>query len=240
MRLLLDEKQLREGIERLAGEITRYYARRPLTVIGVLTGSLVVMADLIRRIDLPMRVGLVQARSYEGATTEPGPLILNLGMLPDVRGRDVLLVDDIFDTGQTLSTLITQLEACGTLSVRTAVLLRKRDRCQVSLEPDHVGFDIPNEFRTHTGICRMWPCWSQPTWRRDRPIDSKIPITISRIRTECGRQRDCWPITFSIHFRNSAAEAATYAPPNPANHSFARPERRREANDAARLAAAAR
>jgi len=152
VKLLLDEKQLREGVDRLAGEVSRYYTRRPLTIIGVLTGSMVLMADLIRRIDLPMRVGLVQARSYQGATTDPGPLVLNLSMLPDIAGRDVLLVDDIFDTGTTLSTLVAQMEGFGTLSVRTAVLLRKLGRCQVAMAPDHVGFEIPDLFVVGYGL----------------------------------------------------------------------------------------
>lgn len=152
MKLLLDEHQIRGGVDRLAAEVAAHYARRPLTIIGVLTGSMVLMADLIRRIDLPMRVGLVQTRSYRGASTEAGPLVLNLSLLPDVSGRDVLLVDDIFDTGQTLSTLVAQLEACGTLSVRTAVLLRKAGRCQVEMQPDHVAFDIPDAFVVGYGL----------------------------------------------------------------------------------------
>jgi hypoxanthine phosphoribosyltransferase len=152
VKLLLDEKQLREGVDRLAQEISRYYIRRPLTIIGVLTGSMVLMADLIRRIDLPMRVGLVQARSYQGATTQAGPLVLNMSLLPEVGGRDVLLVDDIFDTGQTLSTLVAQLQGFGTLSVRTAVLLRKQGRSKVTLVPDHVGFDIPDHFVVGYGL----------------------------------------------------------------------------------------
>jgi hypoxanthine phosphoribosyltransferase len=149
---LLDEAQLREGVSRLADEILRDYSRRPLTVIGVLTGSMVLMADLIRRIDLPLRVGLVQTRSYHGGATSPGPLVLNLSLLPDVGGRDVLLVDDIFDTGHTLAALVAQLETCGTLTVRTLVLLRKLGRQAVSLTPDYVGFDIPNEFVVGYGL----------------------------------------------------------------------------------------
>jgi hypoxanthine phosphoribosyltransferase len=149
---LLDEAQLRGGVIRLADEIARDYLRRPLTVIGVLTGSMVLMADLIRRIDLPMRVGLVQARSYQGAATTPGPLVLNLSLLPEVRGRDVLLVDDIFDTGNTLAALVSQLETCGALTVRTLVLLRKQGRQAVPLSPDYVGFDIPNEFVVGYGL----------------------------------------------------------------------------------------
>jgi hypoxanthine phosphoribosyltransferase len=152
VKLLLDEAELRAGVERLAAEISRDYVRRPLTIIGVLTGSMVLVADLIRRIDLPMRVGLVQARSYQGATTVPGPLVLNFTLLPELRGRHVLLVDDIFDTGHTLSAIVDQLETSGALTVRTLVLLRKADRQEVSLRPDYVGFDIPNEFVVGYGL----------------------------------------------------------------------------------------
>ncbi len=152
MKPLLDEVQLREGVRRLAEEVAREYARRPLTIIGVLTGSMVLLADLIRQIDLPLRVGLVQARSYQGATTTPGSLVLNLSLLPETRGRDVLLVDDIFDTGHTLAALVSQLDSCGALTVRTLVLLRKQGRQAVALAPDYVGFDIPDAFVVGYGL----------------------------------------------------------------------------------------
>ena len=152
MKLLLSEEQLRRGVERMAGEIGDFYAGRPLTVVGVLTGSLVVMADLIRRLEMPLRVGLVQARSYRGQATSPGALAINADFLPDLRRRDVLLLDDIFDTGHTLARLLAQLDASGAQSLRTAVLLRKLGRQEVKLEPDFVGFDIPDEFVVGYGL----------------------------------------------------------------------------------------
>src|SRR5687767_3347805 len=85
---LLSEEQLSAGVARMAVEIADFYAGRPLTIVGVLTGSLVVLADLIRRLDMPLRVGLVQTRSYRGNATTPGALSINGDMLPDVRGRD--------------------------------------------------------------------------------------------------------------------------------------------------------
>src|SRR5262249_55604333 len=111
MRQILSQEELERGIERLAGQLADYYAQRPLTVVAVLTGSIVIVADLIRRLDLSLRVGLVQARSYRGGTTRPGELEINDAMLPDIRQRDVLLVDDIFDTGRTLATLYQQMQA---------------------------------------------------------------------------------------------------------------------------------
>ena len=150
MKILLTEEQLRQGIRRMADEIRQKYAGRPLTIVGVLIGSVVLLSDLIRLLDIPLRIGLVQARSYQG--TRPGPLAINTDMLTDIRQRDVLLVDDIFDTGQTLWQLVPQIDDLGPASVHTAVLLRKEGQCKVPIEPDFVGFDVPNEFVVGYGL----------------------------------------------------------------------------------------
>jgi len=153
MKTLLTQEQLQQGIRRMAGEIRRHYDGRPLTIVGVLIGSVVLLADLIRLLDIPLRVELVQARSYRKHSTRPGPLVINLDLLStDVRDRHVLLVDDIFDTGNTLWELIPQIDELGPASVRTAVLLRKQGRCEVALKPDFVGFDIPNVFVVGYGL----------------------------------------------------------------------------------------
>lgn len=150
MKVLLTEEQLREGVDRLAREIRDHYAGRPLTILGVLIGSVVLVAELIRRLDIPLRVDMVQARSQEGI--RPGPLAINTDMLRDIRGRDVLLVDDIFHTGDTLNDLIPQIDDLGPSSVRTAVLLRKQGQAKVPVRPDFVGFDIPDAFVVGYGL----------------------------------------------------------------------------------------
>ena len=152
MKTLLTTEQIRDGVAQLAGRIAVDYAATAPAVIGVLTGSMVLLADLIRQIDLPLQVGLVQARSYRGAATEPGELAIHAEWLPQVTGRDVLLVDDIFDTGRTLDALLGQLEQLRPNSLRSAVLLRKRERQQVAIEPDYVVFDIPNVFVVGYGL----------------------------------------------------------------------------------------
>ena len=153
MKTLITEEQLRQRIEQLAGEIRQHYQGKPLTIVGVLIGSIVFLADLIRRLDLPMRVDLVQARSYRNGSTRPGPLVVNIDLLSsDVRGRDVLMVDDIFDTGNTLWELLPQIDELGPASVRSAVLLRKTGRCQVPMKPDFVAFDIPDTFVVGYGL----------------------------------------------------------------------------------------
>jgi len=152
VKILLSEDQIREGVTRLAGRIMEDYANRPLTIIGVLTGSVVLLSDLIRRIELPLRVGVVQASSYRGATTTRGPLIINSDLMPDIAGRDVLLIDDIYDTGHTLVETVSLLDDMSPRSIRSAVLLRKNGRQEVSLTPDYVAFEIPNEFVVGYGL----------------------------------------------------------------------------------------
>ena len=150
MKILLTEQQIEARVARLAAEIRGQYEGRPLTIVGVLIGSVVLVADLIRRLDIPLKLDLVQARSYVGDRS--GPLALRVDMLGDIRQRDVLLVDDIFDTGKTLDALLAALRELGPARIRTAVLLRKEGQSQVAWQPDFVAFDIPNEFVVGFGL----------------------------------------------------------------------------------------
>ena len=152
MRVLLTSDELAAGIDRLSDRIRGEVGRRPLIVVGVLTGSIVLTADLIRRLEGPVQVSMVWASSYRGSATRPGELQLRLDLLPDLTGQDVLLVDDIFDTGHTLEALLEELSRRGAASVRSLVLLRKQGRSEVAIEPDFVGFEIPDEFVVGYGL----------------------------------------------------------------------------------------
>jgi hypoxanthine phosphoribosyltransferase len=152
VKTLLTAEQLHQGVDRLGKEINTFYHDQPLTIVGVLTGSIVLLADLIRRLTMPLRVGLVQASSYRGTAIDPGQLTMNFDLLPDVKGRHVLLVDDIFDTGKTLVGLVDELQKHQPASVRCAVLLRKKERQAVMKEPEYVGFEIPNAFVVGYGL----------------------------------------------------------------------------------------
>ena len=152
MRVLLSKEELHDGVTRMADEIAACYENRYLTIVGVLTGSVVLLADLIRMIDLPMRVGVVQASSYRGATTNRGELVINSELRLDISGRDVLLVDDIFDTGHTLVQVLDKMRDFRPTSIRSAVLLRKHGRQEVDYAPDFVAFDIPDEFVVGYGL----------------------------------------------------------------------------------------
>ena len=152
MEVLISEQRIRQRVAELAAEIKAHYRDQPITIVGVLTGCLMFLADLVRHLDLPLRIDLIQASSYRGATTTPGQLRISPDLVPDVRDRHVLLLDDILDTGQTLGYLVNHLRELGAASVRVAVLLRKQDRQQVQLEPDYCGFDIPDYFVVGYGL----------------------------------------------------------------------------------------
>jgi hypoxanthine phosphoribosyltransferase len=152
MKTLLTEQQLKDGVQKMATEITGCYEGRPLTIIGILTGSVVLMADVIRLLEMPLRVGVLQARSYHGATTTRGELVINDELMPDIEGRDVLLLDDIFDTGHTLLQVVSRIQRLNPSSVRSAVLLYKEGRREVGVDPDFIGFRIPNTFVVGYGL----------------------------------------------------------------------------------------
>jgi hypoxanthine phosphoribosyltransferase len=153
MEILIPAERIQQRVAELARAVGRDYAeRRPVTIVGVLTGSLMFLADLVRHLDLPLRIDFIQASSYRGAATVPGELQLQPELVPDVRDRHVLLLDDILDTGQTLDYLSRHLNGLGAASLRTAVLLRKLGRQKVPFEPDYCGFEIPDAFVIGYGL----------------------------------------------------------------------------------------
>jgi len=156
MRTLFTEEQVQEAVRRIAGEIGERYQARPLTLLGVTSGSLIFLADLIRRLDMPLRVKMIQARKYVHHEMRPGPLVFNLDLLePDVRDRNVLLIDGILDTGERLGELVQQIDELGPASLRSVVLMWKKGRAQVPVKPDLVGFEIPNEYVVGYGLQYM-------------------------------------------------------------------------------------
>ena len=152
MDVLIPAERIQQRVGELAGQIAADYRDRPVTIVGVLTGSLMFLADLVRHLELPLRLGLIQASSYRGAATAPGELHVQPELVPDVRGRHVLLLDDILDTGQTLGYLARHLQTLEVASLQVAVLLRKQGRQKVALEPDYCGFVIPDVFVVGYGL----------------------------------------------------------------------------------------
>jgi hypoxanthine phosphoribosyltransferase len=152
MEVLIPAAEIRDRLDHMADEIVRAYEGRPVTVVGVLTGCVIFMADLIRRMDLPLRVAFLTASSYRGTATSPGKLVIQDELLPDLTGRDVLLLDDILDTGKTLTRVVARLLDRGAASVKVGVLLRKIGRQEVPFEPDFTGFTIPDRFVVGYGL----------------------------------------------------------------------------------------
>ena len=151
MKTLLSEREIHAAVDQLARRLNDDYAQQPLTLIGVMTGSFVFLADLIRLLQMPLRVGVVQASSYRGGTS-PGQLVINAEMMPDISQRDVLVVDDIFDTGHTLVEVLRLMRELQPASLRTVVLLLKEERQEVELQPDYVAFRIPDAFVVGYGL----------------------------------------------------------------------------------------
>jgi len=149
---LLSSDQIREAVIELAAKLRELYADRPVTIVAILTGSLVLLADLIRQLEMPLRVAMIQANRYRTPDTPREELAITDALLPSLKDRDVLVIDDIFDTGHTLVEVLGQLLKHEPLSLRTAVLMRKTGRSEVPIQPDIVMFEIPDEFVVGYGL----------------------------------------------------------------------------------------
>lgn len=152
MKVLIPETEISDRVRELGQILSNEYEGKPLTVLGVLTGSIVLLADLIRATSVPLRVALIQASSYQGATTTRGSLTINNALVPDLEGRDVVILDDIFDTGNTMVGLYDAVREFNPASIKSAVLLWKTARTEVTLQPDFYGFKIPDEFVVGYGL----------------------------------------------------------------------------------------
>ncbi|MBS0261804.1 MAG: hypoxanthine phosphoribosyltransferase [Planctomycetes bacterium] len=152
MRRILTEAEIETRISELAQQINADYAGKSLTVVGVMVGCIHFLSDLLRRLNVPTRVEVIFASSYRGSATSPDRLEIRTAREFDLHDQHVLLVDDIFDTGQTLQGLSDSFAGQSPASLRAAVLLWKQGREKVALQPDYHGFKIPNEFVVGYGL----------------------------------------------------------------------------------------
>lgn len=151
-RILFGEQEIHAGIQRVAAEIGQVYGREEPSLVAVLGGSIVFVADLIRLLPIPLRLSFVWAQSYRTGTIAGA---LEHGGLPpssELLGRRVLLVDDILDSGRTLTTIAAEIRALGAADVRTCVLLDKPARRAVPFEADHVCFRVEDLFVVGFGL----------------------------------------------------------------------------------------
>jgi len=154
-RILFDEKTILRRLDELAAQISADYHGCELTVIAILNGSLIFMADLLRRIPLPLKLDCLSVASYHGGLQTSGELIFRQVASPDVAGRHILLLDDILDSGTTLDAIQERLQTASPRSVRVCVLLRKTKLRQRAIDADYIGFDIADEFVVGYGLDYM-------------------------------------------------------------------------------------
>jgi hypoxanthine phosphoribosyltransferase len=150
-RILISEAQIARRIRSLSGEIRRDFKGREMVIVSLLSGTVMFLADLIRHISLPLRLDFMGVSSY-GSGTQSGELVFTKELRIDVRGRDVLLVDDILDTGKTMRRVLDKLIALQPQSIRTCVLLNKAARRLEKVEADYVGFEIADFFVVGYGL----------------------------------------------------------------------------------------
>jgi len=149
--VLVTEAQIERRIRSLSKEIARDFEGRDLVIVAVLNGTVLFLADLIRCLSLPLRLDFVGVSSY-GLGTESGEVVFTKELRLDVRGRDVLLVDDILDTGKTLHRVLAMLKELKPRQVKTCVLLEKAARRVEAVRADYIGFSIPDEFVVGYGL----------------------------------------------------------------------------------------
>lgn len=151
--VLVTEEQLQKRIEELGRELTQQYKDKNPVIVGVLKGVVVFFADMVRRIQVPCQFDFMWISSYEG-TESTGQMVVKKDISTDIRGRHVLILEDIFDTGNSLQFVRDHLLAKGPASLKICTLLDKPERRnpQVTVQPEYVGFTIPNAFAVGYGL----------------------------------------------------------------------------------------
>ena len=161
-RVLIDADELAGRVHELGRQITGDYASREPVLVGVLTGAVVFLSDLMRAIDGPLRCEFIGVSSYGTSRQSSGIVKITADLASSIEGRDVLVVEDIIDTGRTITYLKRNLETRHPRTVRVCTLLDKIERREVPVDLDYVGFTIPNEFVVgygldHAGLYRNLP-----------------------------------------------------------------------------------
>jgi hypoxanthine phosphoribosyltransferase len=152
LKILISRDEIAKAVDRLAREITRDYQGKQPLLIGILKGSFVFMADLIRRLDLPLEVEFIKLSSYGSARESSGKVRVVQGLQTLIKGRDVLVVEDIVDTGTTTSFLVDYLKKKKPTSLKLCALTDKPSRHKVPVSIDYLGFTVPDKFIVGYGI----------------------------------------------------------------------------------------
>lgn len=150
--ILMDEKEIAAGVRRLGAQLAADYRGRDPLLIGVLRGAVVFLADLIRAMDIPLHYDFIAVSSYGSATETSGQVQILKDVGQSIEGRDVILVEDIVDTGLTLKYLLEVLRTREPRSLKVCTLLDKPARRKVEIKPDYNGFVIPDRFVVGYGL----------------------------------------------------------------------------------------
>jgi hypoxanthine phosphoribosyltransferase len=150
--ILLTEEQLTKKLDELAAQIDADYAGKDLLLVGVLKGAVMVMADLSRRLHHQVQMDWMAVSSYGSGTKSSGVVRILKDLDADLTGRNVIIVEDIIDSGLTLSWLVSNLRSRGPESVEIAAMLRKPDAAQADVDVKYLGYDIANEFVVGYGL----------------------------------------------------------------------------------------
>ncbi len=150
--ILITHDQLQQRLEEIAAQVDADYAGRDLLLVGVLKGATIVVADFMRHLKSHVTVDWMAVSSYGSGTQSSGVVRILKDLDTDLEGRNVLVVEDILDTGLTLSWLLRNLKSRGAESVEVFTLLRKPEALRIPVEPKYVGFDIPNVFVVGYGL----------------------------------------------------------------------------------------
>lgn len=152
LRVLLSEEEIRTKVRELGGKITADYQNSNLMLVTVLKGAVVFLADLMRQIDVPAEIDFMVVSSYGSGVKSSGVVKIVKDLDVPLAGKDILIVEDILDSGLTLSYIKELLESRGPRSIRIATLLDKPSRRKVDLQADYIGFSVPDEFVIGYGL----------------------------------------------------------------------------------------
>lgn len=150
--VLVSEQQLKDKVAQLGAQISQDYAGKDLVLVSILKGAVVFMADLMRAVTIPCSIDFMVVSSYGAGTTTTGLVKIIKGLDSDLSGKDVLIVEDILDTGVTLSNLVPMLKMRDPNSVRICAILDKPSRRRADIQADYIGFQVPDEFVVGYGL----------------------------------------------------------------------------------------
>lgn len=150
--VLISQADIQQRVRELAAEVSRDYAGKELTLVGVLKGAFIFLSDLARHLEVPNTIEFMSVSSYGASTTTSGEVRVLLDLRKSIEGKHVLIVEDIVDTGLTLHYLLELLATREPASLKTCALVRKKERHEVDIVPEYLGFDIPNVWVVGYGL----------------------------------------------------------------------------------------